>query len=201
MYLDQTSTESLVSANVLKNFENPNEPILNKDPNSHKVSDWYSIFPVENTELIYGKWEDKIIWDSEAVDKLPSPEVFKLDPNDENLVLALPEDSVQEVAIEDAAPKKEYRSKSRYISKKMLLQEQAEQEVNFYADLFTLGLPNRHLAHVFLLSLEKVLAFLKNSVFETYLNLRVSLEELCFKFMKYILNLGTVDSTAAERPV
>lgn len=145
--LDQTSTESLVSANVLKNFENPNEPILNKDPNSHKVSDWYSIFPVENTELIYGKWEDKIIWDSEAVDKLPSPEVFKLDPNDENLVLALPEDSVQEAAMEDAAPKKEYRSKSRYISKKMLLQEQAEQEVNFHTDLFALGSHSRHLPH------------------------------------------------------
>ena len=108
---------------------------MNKDPNSHKVSDWYSIFPVENAELIYGKWEDKIIWDSEAVDKLPSPEVFKLDPNDENLVLALPEDSVQEAAMEDAAPKKECRSKSRYISKKMLLQEQAEQEVKFHADL------------------------------------------------------------------
>ena len=145
--LDQTSTESLVSANVLKNFENPNEPILNKDPNSHKVSDWYSIFPVENTELIYGKWEDKIIWDSEAVDKLPSPEVFKLDPNDENLVLALPEDSVQEAAMEDAAPKKEYRSKSRYISKKMLLQEQAEQEVNFHTDLCALGSHSRHLPH------------------------------------------------------
>lgn len=120
---------------------------MNKDPNSHKVSDWYSIFPVENTELIYGKWEDKIIWDSEAVDKLPSPEVFKLDPNDENLVLALPEDSVQEAAMEDAAPKKEYRSKSRYISKKMLLQEQAEQEVNFHTDLFALGSHSRHLPH------------------------------------------------------
>jgi transcription initiation factor TFIID subunit 1 len=27
---------------------------------------WYSIFPVDNQELIYGKWEDKIIWDSEV---------------------------------------------------------------------------------------------------------------------------------------
>lgn len=27
---------------------------------------WFSIFPVDNQELIYGKWEDKIIWDSEV---------------------------------------------------------------------------------------------------------------------------------------
>lgn len=27
---------------------------------------WYSIFPVDNQELIYGKWENKIIWDSEV---------------------------------------------------------------------------------------------------------------------------------------
>ena len=28
---------------------------------------WYSIFPVENTDLVYGNWEDKIIWDSEVL--------------------------------------------------------------------------------------------------------------------------------------
>lgn len=27
---------------------------------------WYSIFPVENTDLVYGNWEDKIIWDAEV---------------------------------------------------------------------------------------------------------------------------------------
>ena len=64
--LDKTSTESLVSAAMLKNFQNPAGPVLNKDPNSHKLSDWYSIFPVENPELLYGRWEDNIIWDSEV---------------------------------------------------------------------------------------------------------------------------------------
>ena len=33
---------------------------------SQKSTTWYSIFPVENTELVYGNWEDKIIWDSEV---------------------------------------------------------------------------------------------------------------------------------------
>ena len=28
---------------------------------------WYSIFPVENTDLVYGDWEDKIIWDTQVL--------------------------------------------------------------------------------------------------------------------------------------
>ena len=29
---------------------------------------WSSIFPVENEELLYGKWEDHIIWDAQVRD-------------------------------------------------------------------------------------------------------------------------------------
>ena len=32
--------------------------------NAGKV--WYSIFPVDNEDLVYGNWEDKIIWDTEV---------------------------------------------------------------------------------------------------------------------------------------
>ncbi|XP_011211666.2 transcription initiation factor TFIID subunit 1 isoform X2 [Bactrocera dorsalis] len=53
---------------------------------------WYSIFPVENEELIYGKWEDEIIWDAEQMTKLPKPKVLTLDPNDENIILGIPDD-------------------------------------------------------------------------------------------------------------
>ncbi|XP_067618163.1 transcription initiation factor TFIID subunit 1 isoform X3 [Eurosta solidaginis] len=53
---------------------------------------WYSIFPVENEELIYGKWEDEIIWDAEQMPKLPKPKVLTLDPNDENIILGIPDD-------------------------------------------------------------------------------------------------------------
>ena len=31
-----------------------------------KDNTWYSIFPIENQELIYGNWEDDIIWDAEV---------------------------------------------------------------------------------------------------------------------------------------
>jgi transcription initiation factor TFIID subunit 1 len=27
---------------------------------------WYSIFPVENEELIYRRWEDDVIWDADV---------------------------------------------------------------------------------------------------------------------------------------
>jgi transcription initiation factor TFIID subunit 1 len=53
---------------------------------------WYSIFPVENEELVYGTWEDEVIWDSESMNTIPKPKILTLDPNDENIVLGIPED-------------------------------------------------------------------------------------------------------------
>ncbi|CRK95113.1 CLUMA_CG008591, isoform A [Clunio marinus] len=54
---------------------------------------WYSIFPVENEELVYNQWEDDVIWDAEApMDKIPKPKVLTLDPNDENIILGIPDD-------------------------------------------------------------------------------------------------------------
>lgn len=53
---------------------------------------WYSIFPVENEELVYGKWEDEVIWDAESMAKIPKPKILTLDPNDENIILGIPDD-------------------------------------------------------------------------------------------------------------
>lgn len=53
---------------------------------------WYSIFPVENEELVYSKWEDEVIWDAESMSKIPKPKVLTLDPNDENIILGIPDD-------------------------------------------------------------------------------------------------------------
>ena len=117
----------MVSNNIIKNFER-GTPVLNKDPNSHKVSNWYSIFPIENKELIYGRWEDKIIWDTDAVESVPSPQEFKLDPNDENLILSIPEDkATPQSGNTEQTPKKEYKSKSRFMNKKD--KNQSENEV------------------------------------------------------------------------
>uniref|UniRef100_A0ABM0LZA8 Transcription initiation factor TFIID subunit 1-like n=1 Tax=Saccoglossus kowalevskii TaxID=10224 RepID=A0ABM0LZA8_SACKO len=57
-----------------------------------KKDTWFSIFPVENEELVYGRWEDKIIWDAQNMERIPSPPMLQLDPNDENLVLGIPDD-------------------------------------------------------------------------------------------------------------
>ena len=51
---------------------------------------WYSIFPVENEELVYGKWEDEVIWDTENMPKKLEPRIVSLDPNDENVIIAIP---------------------------------------------------------------------------------------------------------------
>ncbi|XP_059046992.1 transcription initiation factor TFIID subunit 1 isoform X1 [Achroia grisella] len=53
---------------------------------------WYSIFPVENEELVYGTWEDEVIWDAENMNKIPKPKILTLDPNDENIILGIPDD-------------------------------------------------------------------------------------------------------------
>ncbi|XP_030243749.1 transcription initiation factor TFIID subunit 1 isoform X2 [Drosophila navojoa] len=53
---------------------------------------WYSLFPVENEELIYYKWEDEVIWDAQQMNKVPKPKVLTLDPNDENIILGIPDD-------------------------------------------------------------------------------------------------------------
>jgi hypothetical protein len=54
---------------------------------------WLSIFPNENYEFIYGDWEKKIILDPKNIDtSLLNPPEFLIDPNDDNLLLGVPED-------------------------------------------------------------------------------------------------------------
>lgn len=51
-----------------------------------------SLFPVNNPALVYSRWEDDIIWDTEAVTHIPRPVVPQLDPNDPNIILGFPEE-------------------------------------------------------------------------------------------------------------
>ena len=83
---------------------------------------WNSIFPVENEELAYGKetnktdisfnmpicrscctyhnfmiflsgrWEDEVIWDHENMPVKLQPRMVSMDPNDDNIILGIPED-------------------------------------------------------------------------------------------------------------
>ncbi|VVC39968.1 Bromodomain, conserved site,TAFII-230 TBP-binding,Transcription initiation factor TFIID subunit 1 [Cinara cedri] len=66
---------------------------LKQQPINDTTDDtWYSIFPVENEELVYGTWEDEIIWDAKNMEKIPRPKILTLDPNDENIILGVPDD-------------------------------------------------------------------------------------------------------------
>lgn len=53
---------------------------------------------MENKELVYGTWEDEIIWDAENMEKKYYPKILTLDPSDENIILSLPND--QNLAIQ-----------------------------------------------------------------------------------------------------
>ena len=49
--------------------------------------EFYSIFPVENEELVYGRWEDEVIWDHEKMPVRLQPKMVTIDPNDDNIIL------------------------------------------------------------------------------------------------------------------
>ncbi|CAB3979442.1 transcription initiation factor TFIID subunit 1 isoform X2 [Paramuricea clavata] len=88
---------------------------------------WYSIFPVDNQELIYGRWEDKIIWDSEAMPNIPEPEIMELDPNDENLILGIPEDVVVNAGKEqEPTRRREPKNKSKLLLGKSKTEDEDE---------------------------------------------------------------------------
>ena len=53
----------------------------------------YSKFSVENKDLVYGRWEDNIIWDSDNMPSIPEPSYPILDLNDEDATLEIPEDT------------------------------------------------------------------------------------------------------------
>lgn len=56
-------------------------------PDQEQDDTWYSIFPVENEDLVYGKWEDDVIWDTDNMNTIPKPSILTLDLNDENIIL------------------------------------------------------------------------------------------------------------------
>jgi transcription initiation factor TFIID subunit 1 len=67
---------------------------------------WYSIFPVETSELVYGRWEDEVIWDADEMEEVPPPKILALDPNDENIILCIPDDVDPSASQGSAAPVK-----------------------------------------------------------------------------------------------
>lgn len=82
---------------------------------------WYSIFPVENEELVYGLWEEEIIWDAENMKKIPKPKILTLDPNDENIVLGIPDDIDPALLHKDNGPTPKVKIPHPHVKKSKLL--------------------------------------------------------------------------------
>ena len=79
-WLPSRNSRTVQQNNIIKKIEK-----LHEDT-------WYSLFPIENNELIYSKWEDDVIWDSQAMITIPVPKIPTLDLNDENIIMSVPED-------------------------------------------------------------------------------------------------------------
>ncbi|KZC11582.1 Transcription initiation factor TFIID subunit 1 [Dufourea novaeangliae] len=82
---------------------------------------WYSIFPVENEELVYGLWEEEVIWDPENMIKIPKPKILTLDPNDENIVLGIPDDIDPALLHKDNGPQPKVKIPHPHVKKSKLL--------------------------------------------------------------------------------
>ncbi|XP_063980218.1 transcription initiation factor TFIID subunit 1 [Diachasmimorpha longicaudata] len=82
---------------------------------------WYSIFPVENEELVYGLWEDDVIWDAENMKKIPKPKILTLDPNDENIVLGIPDDIDPALLHKENGPTPKVKIPHPHVKKSKLL--------------------------------------------------------------------------------
>uniref|UniRef100_A0A182MJD6 Transcription initiation factor TFIID subunit 1 n=1 Tax=Anopheles culicifacies TaxID=139723 RepID=A0A182MJD6_9DIPT len=82
---------------------------------------WYSIFPVENDELVYDKWEDDVIWDAEAVTKIPKPKVLTLDANDENIILCIPDDIDPSKIVRNTGPQPKVKIPHPHVKKSKIL--------------------------------------------------------------------------------
>uniref|UniRef100_A0A9J8BPV6 Transcription initiation factor TFIID subunit n=2 Tax=Cyprinus carpio TaxID=7962 RepID=A0A9J8BPV6_CYPCA len=79
---------------------------------------WFSIFPIDNEELVYGRWEDNIIWDDQNMDRLPSPPILTLDPNDENIILEIPDEKEERAS---HSPSKENKKETALKKSRILL--------------------------------------------------------------------------------
>lgn len=93
-----------------------------------KESTWSSIFPVENEALVYENWEDNIIWDPESMEKLSTPPIFTIDPNDENIILEIPADIDPNEQTEPAKKEKEIKKSKILLGKAGIIKEEEEEK-------------------------------------------------------------------------
>ncbi|XP_034060021.1 transcription initiation factor TFIID subunit 1 isoform X2 [Gymnodraco acuticeps] len=96
-----------------------------REKNSHdhhtsheEGSPWFSIFPIDSEELVYGHWEENIIWDDQEMDHMLMPPVLTLDPNDENIILEMPNEKEE---MTSHSPSKENKKETAIKKSRILL--------------------------------------------------------------------------------
>ncbi|KAI8436012.1 hypothetical protein MSG28_004148, partial [Choristoneura fumiferana] len=80
-----------------------------------------AIFPVENEELVYGTWEEEVIWDAENMPKIPKPKILTLDPNDENIILGIPDDVDPSKITRERGPQPKVKIPHPHVKKSKIL--------------------------------------------------------------------------------
>nr|XP_016853318.1 PREDICTED: transcription initiation factor TFIID subunit 1 isoform X4 [Anolis carolinensis] len=105
-------------AGVLGLAKGKEKQLLEQQGSLDEDKPWFSIFPIDNEELVYGRWEDNIIWDDEAMETVLAPPVLTLDPNDENIILEIP-DEKEEMTLN--SPSKENKKESSLKKSRILL--------------------------------------------------------------------------------
>ena len=116
----------------LNMYKDQSVPIVQNGNTKPKSNQWNSIFPNENYDL-YNDWEKNIIIDIENDVKLEDlkPKEFLIDPNDDNLLLGVPEDVIVEKPVQKEEEPKEHRKYERTKpSKKALEAMEHEQNEN-----------------------------------------------------------------------
>uniref|UniRef100_A0A4W4EMP7 Transcription initiation factor TFIID subunit 1 n=1 Tax=Electrophorus electricus TaxID=8005 RepID=A0A4W4EMP7_ELEEL len=97
---------------------NANAYNAQQGPSTHDDAPWYSIFPIDNEELVYGRWEDNIIWDDQSMEHILLPPVLTLDPNDENIILEIPDEKEERTS---HSPSKENKKETALKKSRILL--------------------------------------------------------------------------------
>ncbi|XP_065190693.1 LOW QUALITY PROTEIN: transcription initiation factor TFIID subunit 1-like [Sycon ciliatum] len=118
-----------------------NSSAVNTPPEVEKKEPWYSIFPVENDNLLADDWSRQVIWDTEAIPDPIAPMVLKLNSNDENLVLGLPEDSaaMEDLAATSTGKKESKKSKVYGLKKDKPVEDSQSSEPRAAKDMFNLS--------------------------------------------------------------
>ncbi|XP_035232818.1 transcription initiation factor TFIID subunit 1-like [Stegodyphus dumicola] len=104
--------------------------------NTEEKREMYSIFPEENPHLLYDRWEDDVIWDYEAMNRISGPK--NLEINDSNIILEIPEDLPSKV--DNFEPVKDHKDrKYRPIMKQNEEEPELLNPVNKKSDFYNIS--------------------------------------------------------------